>query len=68
MNTGVVTFPSCDRLERASAQARTAPRFVLASASLRIASTDGSNRSCGTELRNWKTAPDFVRRCGARAL
>ena len=53
MNTGVVTFASRERLERASAHARSAPSFVLAIASARIASTEGSKRFSGTELRNW---------------
>ena len=68
MKTGVFTVFSSFRLERVSVQARSAARFLLASASSRIASTDGSSRSLGTELRNWKIAPDLARFCGARAV
>ena len=68
MKTGVLTVFSSLRLERAAVQSRSAARLRLASASSRIAVTDGSSRSAGTELRNWKIAPDLARFCGASAL
>ena len=66
MNTGVVTVPSLDRLERASAQGFTDVVSPANAAAVSTAS-DGSRRASGIELERPATSPDFTSPCGMSA-
>ena len=67
MNTGVVTVPSLDRLERASAQGFTDAAFARRTPRDVTAASDGSRRASGIELERPATSPDFTSPCGMSA-
>src|SRR5262245_51876791 len=66
MNTGVVTEPSFERLERSAAHGLTAAVFPAKAAAVNDAS-DGSRRASGIELDRPATRPDLTSPCGKRA-
>ena len=67
MKTGVVTDPSLEMLERASAHALTAATLPANAAAV-TASSDGSRRFCGIEPEKLTIAPDFASPCGMSAV